>query len=82
MIEKIICTIAVAGVALALSMAPVSAQPGPVATACKGDIAKFCAGKTHNGAVRACLDSNYKKVSQACKNALDSTGGGRGQGTR
>lgn len=56
------------------------AQSGPVATACKDDIAKVCAGKPHDGEVRVCLETNYDKVSAACKSALDTTGGGRGKG--
>jgi hypothetical protein len=58
-----------------------SAQGGPVATACKDDITKLCAGKEHGqGDVRACLESNKDKVSAACKTALDTTGPGKGQG--
>lgn len=54
------------------------AQQGPVATACKDDIPKFCAGKEHGqGEVRGCLEANKDKVSQACKTALETTGGGR-----
>lgn len=57
-----------------------SAQSGPVATACKDEIVKHCAGKPHDGGVRVCLETNYEKVSAACKTALDTTGGGRGKG--
>lgn len=69
----------VAALALATTMsAPVWAQGGPVSTACKDDIAEFCAGKEHGqGEVRACLEANKDKVSSACKTALDTTGGGR-----
>ncbi|MEQ1717896.1 MAG: cysteine rich repeat-containing protein [Hyphomicrobium sp.] len=57
------------------------AQQGPVATACKDDIPKLCAGKEHGqGEVRACLEANKDKVSAACKAALDSTGPGKGMG--
>ena len=57
------------------------AQQGPVATACKDDIPKLCAGKEHGqGEVRACLEANKDKVSAACKAALDSTGSGKGMG--
>lgn len=57
------------------------AQDGPVATACKEDMAKYCAGKEHGDrAIRTCLEENESKVSATCKAALDSTGGGRGQG--
>jgi hypothetical protein len=52
------------------------AQQGPVATACKEDIPKFCSGKEHGqGEVRACLEANKDKVSAACRAALETTGG-------
>jgi Cysteine rich repeat len=55
------------------------AQTGPVATACKDDIVKYCADKEHGrGEVRACLEANKDKVSDVCKEALDNTGPGRG----
>jgi hypothetical protein len=47
------------------------AQSGPVATDCANDIGKLCAGKTHDGSVRICLETNYVKVSSECKKALD-----------
>ncbi len=54
---------------------------GPVAAACSADIAKLCAGKSHEGReVRTCLETNKAKVSVACKAALESTGGGQGKG--
>ncbi len=61
-------------------IASAAAQAGPVAVQCKNDIAKFCASETHNGGVRSCLEDNHDKVSQACQQALDTTGGGRGNG--
>ena len=71
-------TIAIA-FAISAALATASwAQQGPVASACKDDIAKFCAGKEHGqGEVRACLEANKAKVAAACKTALDTTGGGR-----
>ena len=58
-----------------------SAQTGPVAEACNEDMAKYCADKSHdNGEMRACLDENIDKVTEACKTALETTGGGQGQG--
>lgn len=58
-----------------------SAQTGPVAQSCSGDIAKYCAGKAHgSGEIRNCLEENKAKLSAGCKIALDTTGGGRGQG--
>lgn len=76
-------------VAACLALAAVSAsfaqQPGkgptqgPVITQCKDDIAKFCAGKSHDGEVRACLEAKKAEVTAACKTALDTTGGGQGR---
>lgn len=57
---------------------PAWAQKGPVGAACKADIQKFCADKSHGaGAVRDCLEANKAKVTAACKTALDTTGRGR-----
>lgn len=54
---------------------------GPVASACADDIAKYCAGKSHeNREARTCLEANKSKVTAACKTALDTTGGGKGKG--
>lgn len=50
---------------------------GPVITQCQDDIAKFCAGKSHNGEVRTCLEAKKAEVTAACKTALDTTGGGQ-----
>lgn len=77
---KLINTVAASALVLATSIAGASAQTGPVATACKDDIAKLCTGKAHDGEVRICLETNYDKVAAACKAALDTTGGGRGKG--
>lgn len=58
-----------------------AAQTGPVASACKADIAKFCVGKGHgNRQTRTCLERHKDKVSASCKTALETTGGGRGKG--
>jgi len=69
--------LAIAAIAFA---APAAAQTGPVATACKDDIAQYCAGKPHRGETRACLEANKDKVSPACKSALESTGHGKRMG--
>jgi Cysteine rich repeat len=67
-------------IGLAAVIGPValaSAQSGPVATACKDDIPKYCAGKEHGqGEVRVCLEANKEKVSPACREALETTRGG------
>ncbi len=57
------------------------AQTGPVATACKDEIVKFCADKPHrNRAVRRCLEANKEKLGAACGQTLESTGRGQGRG--
>lgn len=60
--------------------APGLAQTGPVAKACAADIQKLCPNKGHGqGQTRQCLEDNRDKVSAACRQALDTTGGGRGR---
>jgi hypothetical protein len=36
-------------------------------------------GKSHDGEVRACLETKKAEVTLACKTALDTTGGGQGR---
>lgn len=70
-----------AAAAVAFTAMPALAQDGPVATACKNDLATYCAGKTHEDRqARTCLESNKSKVSADCKTALETTGGGKGPG--
>ena len=77
---------AAAAAALVLAASPVLAQQpgtgtGPVGQSCQDEIAKFCADKSHGDrGVRNCLEANKAKVSEACRNALDTTGPGRGMG--
>jgi hypothetical protein len=53
---------------------------GPVAKQCSSDIKEFCADKQHgHGEVRACLESKMDKVTPVCKEALETTGGGKGK---
>ena len=72
-----------AALAIGLVAAPAYAQrpepgTGPVAAACQQDIEKLCANTTHErGAARDCLEKNKAKVSAACAQALNTTGGGR-----
>ena len=76
---KLVNAFLAATIALAGSMTFAAAQSGPVATACKDDIPKYCAGKEHGppeDAVRTCLNANKDKISAACKEALETTGGG------
>jgi len=57
------------------------AGTGPVGQQCQAEIAKFCAGKPHQGReVRVCLEGKKAEMSASCKSALDTTGPGRGQG--
>jgi len=62
--------IPIVGFALAVSLGPAAAKTGAVGTACKSDIAKFCAGKK-KGETRACLETNKAQVSSACSKALE-----------
>lgn len=65
----------------ALAQAGPGTGTGPVAVACKDDIAKHCAGKEHGaGDVRKCLEAKKAEVSPACKTALSTTGPGKGMG--
>jgi hypothetical protein len=58
---------------------PAMAQHERIATACKEDIAKYCADKRRGtGEVLTCLKANKDKISQRCKNALQYTGPARG----
>jgi hypothetical protein len=75
---RMIHTLALSAVALAVTVGVASAQWGPVGRACRGDIAELCAGLPHRGETRICLERNYFRVSPVCKRALDTTGGGRG----
>ncbi len=77
---------ALAGAAALAATAALAQQPGrgagqgPVMSQCKDDIAKFCAGKSHGGDVRACLTAKAAEVSVGCKGALETTGGKQGKG--
>lgn len=71
---------AAVAIAFATLVLPPSAraQKGPVASACKDEIAKFCADKQHGqGQIRACLEGHKDQASAACKTALDTTGPGK-----
>ena len=75
---KLVNTVLAAAVVLASSITGAAAQSGPVVTACKDDFPKYCAGKEHGRPeyeVRICLETNKDKVSLACKEALETTGG-------
>lgn len=77
--KGVLVVVMVAGVGF---LGPAIAQ-GPVATACGQEIASLCADKEHGrGEVRACLEANKDKVSAGCKQALDTTGPGKGMGMR
>lgn len=79
---KKLLTLSAASIALLsiAAAAPALAQDGrgPVGTICAKDIESHCSGLAHgSGEVRACLERNRDKLSQDCKTALDTTGGGR-----
>ena len=80
--KRTLMLMAAATFAAALS-GPALAQgtgTGPVATACKKEIAKYCAKAGHGAAqTRTCLLRHRKQLSRACLHALDSTGGGKGR---
>lgn len=80
--KRMMLSLAAATLAAGLS-SPAFAQGtgmGPVATACKADIAKYCATAGHGAAqTRTCLEQHRKDLSDACTKALDTTGGGRGR---
>lgn len=60
--------IAAAGLTLATTA---SAQTGPIATACKAELEKNCAGKSGDEtAAKTCLESSKAKLSKKCKKAL------------
>ncbi len=82
MLKSITTLFAAASIAMAASGAAL-AQGGPVATACAKDITKYCAKAGHGSAqTRNCLEQHRKRVSAACRKALDTTGGGRGRTRR
>lgn len=76
--------VAWAGVSAIVATAALAQQPGrgpgqgPVVAQCQDDIAKFCAGKAHEGETRACLTAKKAELSAACKTALETTGPGKG----
>jgi hypothetical protein len=50
---------------------------GPVRSACATEIDRFCSDLQHGrGEVRACLQSNWRRLSHPCRSALRNTGGG------
>lgn len=69
------------GVTLAIcTITSASGQTAPVATQCAQDIQTYCAGKGHGSRqTRTCLEANRDKLSAECRQALDTTGGGRGR---
>lgn len=81
--SKVLTTALLAGALSAGSVAALAQGSGPVAQQCRAEIAKHCAGKSHEGReVRTCLESKKSELSDACKKALDTTGGGQGKAPR
>jgi hypothetical protein len=51
---------------------------GPVASACAPEIGRYCAQERHGaGGVRACLESNWRRLSHDCRSVLGRTGFGQ-----
>jgi hypothetical protein len=76
---KLIKTSLIAVAALLATASAAPAQHGPVAGACATEIEKYCKGLPHvNRAVRNCLEENREKAAASCREALDTTGPGRG----
>lgn len=80
---RILSVIAVSGMVM-MASAPAEAQragTGPVGRYCAKEIAAHCAGVAHGSMqARNCLEANRSRLSSACRQALDTTGGGRGLG--
>ncbi len=51
---------------------------GPVASVCAPEIERYCAHERHGaGGVRACVESNWRRISHDCRSVLNTTGGGQ-----
>ena len=51
---------------------------GPVANICAPEIERYCSHERHGaGGVRACLESNWRRLSNDCKSVLGRTGAGQ-----
>jgi hypothetical protein len=81
MITKRIAIVAAAAASLLIFTGAASAQGigrGPVATYCAPEISRHCAHERHGaGGVRACLESNWRRLSHDCRAVLGRTGGGQ-----
>ena len=78
---KMLHKIAIVAATVTMTATIAQAQTGPIASQCSADIAKYCADKKHyGGAVRACLEDHKSSVSDACSQALDTMGSGKGAG--
>ena len=74
-------TSVIAAAALLVTVSTAPAQNGPVAGACASEIEKYCKGLPHVTAPCATAwEENREKASPACREALGSTGFGRGGG--
>jgi len=77
---KTIILASAASLTIALLAMAQGSGTGPVARQCAEDIKKFCAGMQHgSGEVRGCLEAKKADVSAACKEAIDTTGPGKGK---
>ncbi len=51
---------------------------GPVANVCAPEISRYCAYERHGaGNVRACLESNWRRLSHDCRSVFGRTGFGQ-----
>ncbi len=69
------------GAALAIcTVIPAFGQTGPVTALCTQDIQTYCSGKGHGSRqTRTCLEANRDKLTAECRQALDTTGRGKGR---
>ena len=75
-------TIAIAAAAAMLISADIASAQGigrgPVANACAPEIERYCAPERHGaGGARACLESNWRRLSHDCRSVLGRTGAGQ-----
>ena len=69
--------ISISTVLLMMYAAYAHAFNGPVASSCRQEIQKLCPNVPHgHGQVRQCLGTHKNELSEGCKNALNTTGGG------
>ena len=74
----IIAMAAAAAMLIPANIASAQEWRGPVASACAPEIERYCAHERHGaGGVRACLESNWRRLSHDCRSMLGRTGAGQ-----